>query len=119
MVGCCHGAVTDQWYGIHMVSEGARVVPIQLYEAIVLFGICVLCVYRLWTGKRDNLQLYMIVYGVWRFLIEYARDDYRGTTFISFLTPSQLTAVLMIVGGIALWILRRVRFAETTDDCVE
>ena len=119
MVGCCHGAVTDQWYGIYMVSKGARVVPIQLYEAIVLFGICALCVYRLWTGKRDNLQLYMIVYGVWRFLIEYARDDDRGTTLVSFLTPSQLTAILMILGGIVLWILRRKRFAEKTDDRVE
>ncbi len=119
MVGCCHGAVTDQWYGIYMASAQAKVVPIPLYEALVLFAICGFCVYRLWTGKRDNLQIYMIVYGVWRFLIEYARDDYRGTTFISFLTPSQLTAVLMVVGGVALLIWRRMRFAEKNDESVE
>ena len=41
------------------------------------------------------------MYGVWRFFIEYARGDYRGETFVSFLTPSQLIAVLLIVIGTA------------------
>ena len=44
----------------------------------------------------------MIIYGVWRFFVEYLRNDYRGTTFVSTLTPSQLTALIMIIGGIAL-----------------
>ncbi len=118
MAGCCHGAVTDKWYGIYMVSKQIKVVPIQLFEALVLFAICALCVYRLIKGKRDNLPLYMIVYGVWRFFIEYARTDYRGTTLVSFLTPSQLTAVVMVLGGIALLIVRRVRFAEKNDESV-
>lgn len=116
MAGCCHGAVTDRWYGIYMVAIDAKVVPIQLFEAIVLFAIAALCAYRVWRGGRDNLSLYMIVYGVWRFFIEYARTDYRGTTLVSFLTPSQLTALVMVVGGVGLLILRRTRFAEKNDD---
>ena len=119
MAGCCHGAVTDKWYGIYMVYEGAKVVPIQLYEAIVLFAICAFCVYRLFAGKRDNLQIYMILYGVWRFLIEYARDDYRGTTLVSFLTPSQFIAVLMVIGGVLLLVWRRTRFAEKNHESVD
>ena len=116
MAGCCHGAETDKWYGIYMVSKQIKVVPIQLFEALVLFAIAGLCLWRLWRGQRDNLPLYMIAYGVWRFFIEYARTDYRGTTFISFLTPSQLTALVMIVGGVAVLIVRRMRFAEKNDD---
>ena len=116
MAGCCHGAVTDKWYGIYMVATGTKVVPIQLFEAMILFAIAALCTYRLWKGKRDNLSFYMVIYGIWRFLIEYARDDYRGTTFISFLTPSQLTALLMILGGIALVLLRRFFVSEKNDD---
>ena len=118
MAGCCHGAVTDKWYGIYMVATKSKVVPVQLFEAIILFAIAAFCAYRLWKGKRDNLPLYMIVYGVWRFVIEYARDDYRGTTLISFLTPSQLTALIMIIGGVALLILRRMRFTEKNDEHV-
>ena len=49
----------------------------------------------------------MIAYGAWRFAAEYLRDDYRGTTLVSFLTPSQLTAVLMMLGGVALIFLQK------------
>ena len=46
-----------------------------------------------------NFGLYAVTYGIWRFLIEYARDDYRGS-FIPGLTPSQLWAIVMVVLGI-------------------
>ncbi len=100
--GCCHGKITDAWYGIYMVSENAKVVPTQLFEAIFLFALFGFFMYRIWHGKTYNLFLYMILYGAWRFVIEYARDDYRGTTLVSFLTPSQLTAVIMVLAGAIL-----------------
>lgn len=43
-----------------------------------------------------------VAYGVWRFAIEYLRDDPRGDSGISFLTPSQLSSVLLVVLGVAL-----------------
>ncbi|MBO7309933.1 MAG: prolipoprotein diacylglyceryl transferase [Clostridia bacterium] len=97
--GCCHGKETDMWYGIYMSSIGKRVVPIQLYEAIFLAVLFVYLSYRVLKGKTYNLPIYMTAYGLWRFFIEYARDDYRGYTFTDFLTPSQLTAILMIIGA--------------------
>ncbi len=103
MAGCCHGSETDAWYGIYMSAIGKRVVPLQLYEAVVLFAIFGVLFYRVIKGKTYNLPIYMTVYGIWRFVIEYARDDYRGTTFVSFLTPSQLTALAMIVGAAAVF----------------
>jgi prolipoprotein diacylglyceryltransferase len=39
----------------------------------------------------------MFTYGVWRIFAETLRDDYRGSTFIDFLTPSQLTSIVLIV----------------------
>lgn len=107
MVGCCHGAETDAWYGIYMSAINKRVVPIQLYEAIVLFALFGFFLYRVLRGKTYNLPLYMASYGVWRFVIEYARDDYRGYTFVEFLTPSQLTALLMIAGAVVLFVFER------------
>ena len=107
MAGCCHGKETDAWYGIYMSAVEKKVVPIQLFEALVLFALFSFLVYRVIKGKAFNLPIYMGVYGVWRFLIEYARDDYRGYTFLSFLTPSQLTAVVMIVGAVALFFVER------------
>lgn len=116
MAGCCYGAETDAWYGIYMVALDKRVVPIQLYEAIVLALLFAFFVYRILKKKTYNLQLYMAVYGIWRFLIEYARDDYRGDSFISFLTPSQLTAVFMVVGAVALIFLQKYLMGKANED---
>ena len=108
MAGCCYGAETDAWYGIHMQNIDKKVVPIQLFEALILFALFGLFLYRVLKGRTYNLPLYMAVYGIWRFLIEYARDDYRGYTFISFLTPSQLTAIAMIIGAAILFAVMKI-----------
>ncbi len=105
MAGCCHGRETDAWYGIYMSALGKKVVPLQLYEAVALALLFLLLFYRTFKGKTYNLPLYMSVYGVWRFVLEYVRDDYRGTTFVPFLTPSQLTAVAMVLGAVLLFVL--------------
>jgi prolipoprotein diacylglyceryltransferase len=49
----------------------------------------------------------MMLYGAWRFIIEFFRGDDRGATVVSFLTPSQLIAILMILGSIALFLGER------------
>lgn len=103
MAGCCYGAETEAWYGIYMVNLGKKVVPIQLYEAIFLLLLCALTAWMLIKRKRYGLPVYLSVYGVWRFFIEYARTDYRGETFVSFLTPSQLTSVLLVLAAVVVF----------------
>ena len=62
---------------------------------------------RVLRGRTYNLQLYMVSYGVWRFLIEFLRADYRGKTIVPFLTPSQLIAILLIAGGVVLYYVEK------------
>ncbi len=114
--GCCHGGLTDAWYGVphynvyigDVCYEKANVVPIQLFEGIFLF---VLAGVFFWLYMRSAKQgknrrqtpllpMYMIGYGIWRFVIEFFRADQRGKTVVPFLTPSQLIAVLLVGGGI-------------------
>ena len=120
--GCCHGKETDAWYGVKMLTEDGwkTVVPVQLYEAIVLLvlaGALLWLFFRLTGEKRiPLLPVYGILYGIWRFCIEYARDDDRGATIVAFLSPSQLIAVLLIsvgVGYFALW-YRAKKVADAT-----
>lgn len=103
MAGCCRGAETDAWYGVYFVDENIKAVPIQLFEAIFLFALFGFFCYRIIKNKSCNLPLYMMIYGVWRFFVEFFRDDDRGATIVSFLTPSQLVAILMILGSIGLF----------------
>ena len=105
--GCCHGRLTDAWYGIPLdigALDGVyvKVVPLQLFEALFLFALAAFLI--VWNCKKRGfcVPIYFIAYGAWRFVIEYFRDDDRGATFVSFLTPSQLTAIILILIGGAI-----------------
>ncbi len=106
MAGCCHGA----YYGDEHVfgtiyMDGAKYgwgyyTPTQLYEAIFLFVLA--AVLTILYFKRCNIimSLYLIGYGIWRFIIEYFRADYRG--FGETLYPSQWMSIIFVAGAIAL-----------------
>ena len=101
--GCCHGHVTNEWYGMWNAEIGAKTVPIQMYEAIFLFAISALMIVLLFVFKfKYNMSLYLVSYGIWRFVIEYFRADYRGN-FIPGLSPSQFWSIIMVILGIVIF----------------
>ena len=116
--GCCHGAETDSWVGIpmydHTHKDFINFVPIQLFEALFLFALFGVLVYLLIKRRNEyTASIYLIAYGVWRFVIEFWRDDDRGSIGFDGLSPSQLTAIIMVATGVALiflykFVLKRV-----------
>ena len=104
MVGCCYGAQTDAWYGIYHVDLGCKVVPIQLFEALFLFLLCGVTVVLLVKKIPGAMALYMSAYGVWRFVIEFFRNDDRGSTVVDFMTPSQLVSVILFAGSVIVYV---------------
>ena len=108
MAGCCHGACTTAWYGVYMdipgdgTAEMVKVIPVQLYEAIFLLVLAAVTFLLFWKNKKYLLPVYMITYGLWRFVAEYLRADDRGATVVDFLSPSQFISVLLVSGGLVL-----------------
>ena len=51
---------------------------------------------------KHNLSLYLVSYGIFRFLIEYVRADHRGE-FVAGISPSQFWGIIMVVAGVALY----------------
>lgn len=111
--GCCYGIETGTWLDLSFPiwsSEWEIIgyhkhLPTQLYEAIflfILFGIMSLLVLK--KDFKHNMSIYLIAYGIWRFLIEFVRGDDRGT-FIGNISPSQFWAIIMVLIGVVLWIL--------------
>lgn len=121
MAGCCHGAETNAWYGIYHINLEAKVVPVQLFEALFLFALCGVLAYLAKRKVPGTMAIYMIAYGIWRFFAEYLRTDDRGSTIVDFLTPSQLVSVLLLLGSVpvllySLRMHKRLKQAEVADE---
>jgi len=106
--GCCYGKPTDSFLGVKFPKLPYEVHPTQLYEAAFLFILFAVCSYLvLKKDFKHNLSLYLIAYGVFRFLIEFLRDDDRGE-LVWFISPSQFWSLLMIIAGIVfIFFMRR------------
>lgn len=113
--GCCYGVPTESFLGVvfpyghaHLEFPGESIFPTQLFEAGFLFILFIL-LNKVKSFKNKEVEIYLIGYGVWRFLIEFIRGDDRGvllplfsTEYNVFPTPSQLISFFMIILGIYL-----------------
>ena len=105
--GCCHGKPTNDWCGIYSENAGTTVIPLQLYEAIFLFLLAGFLAFLFFKFRsKDTMAIYLVSYGIWRFIIEFFRADERGS-FIGNLSPSQFWSIVMIVGGTAFFFIYR------------
>ena len=107
--GCCSGIETDAWYGVTFPGELHKEIPTQLFEAIFLFVISAVMILLYFKFHfKYNMTIYLIGYGIWRFLIEFIRGDVeeRGK-FVPGLTPSQFWSILMVIGGVIFFFLYR------------
>ena len=123
--GCCHGKVyaEKRAFTLPLLTISASgnllkteyTVPVQLYEACFLFALGAFLICRVLRKKTYGLPLYLALYGAWRFFIEYARADDRGATIVSFLSPSQFVALILIAAAAAIFYVER-RFTKDGDE---
>ncbi len=118
--GCCHGKPTDSALGMTFLNSGnislkyrtssGRTVPLlptQLYEAIFLFILFAVLSYLLLKFKfKYTMSVYLVLYGIFRFIIEFFRGDSRGA-FLGILSPSQFWSLFMILLGVGVYFLQR------------
>lgn len=103
--GCCYGRPTDAWFGIacadHPSLIGVKVIPTQLFEMIfllVLGGVMALLYFKF--KFNYNFAVYAVTYGIWRFVLEFFRDDDRGQFLGTAVSPSQFWCILMVILGV-------------------
>lgn len=125
--GCCHGAPSDLPWSVcfpagshawaRQVNDGLitpeslislPVHPTQLYSALA--GLLVLAVLLLYSHRDDRspgqvIAVLMLAYALTRWPIEALRSD-EPSVFAG-MTWSQNISVALMVGGAALWMIRR------------
>lgn len=114
MAGCCYGKESP--YGIYLPAVGAKVIPTQLIESIFLFLLFLALCAVLFRTKLNGLSLYLVAYGIFRFVIEFWRADDRGASIIPALSPSQVWSVVLFLIGVASFVVISVRARRKKRD---
>ena len=106
--GCCYGRETDSWFGITFHNSAfapnhVKLIPTQLISSAGNFLFCaLLLLYAKQKPKEGRVaSAYLLLYGTGRFLIEFLRNDYRGS--IGPLSTSQLISIVIVALGAALY----------------
>lgn len=108
--GCCYGKVTTSWIGMEFpeaileYGAGTKVIPTQLIEAganLLVFA------FLMWYARRERrgfmtLFVYLIIYGVERFLIEFLRGDSIRGIFGLFSTSQWISVGLIAVAVVGI-----------------
>ena len=117
--GCCYGKETDSFLGVKFPDLPNPVHATQLYEAAFLFLLFAICFILLMKKDfKHNLSVYLIAYGIFRFCIEFLRDDDRGELFAG-ISPSQFWSVLMVIAGVGVYFLIRWLYKKNTPEVKE
>lgn len=104
LAGCCYGKRTE--FGvIFPKSDPYQVHPTQLYEASFLFLLFVLLNILYKRKKFDGAVclVYIMSYGIGRFIIEYFRGDNRGYLITNLISHSQFISLILIASTILLY----------------
>jgi prolipoprotein diacylglyceryltransferase len=108
--GCCYGLPTDLPWGVDF-GDGVRRHPTQVYEVFFHAGMAAVLWALMRAGALPNrrLKLYLIAYGVYRFLTEFIRPE--PAEWLG-LTLYQWAGLVLIVGLSAQWLAERRKAAE-------
>ncbi len=108
LAGCCYGAHTDLPIGIvfensALAPNGIPLFPTQLVSSAgdFLIALVLILFARKARSAGKVAGLYLILYSVGRFAIEFFRSDARGS--VGALSTSQFIAFFMLAGGLLLF----------------
>lgn len=103
MAGCCHGRETDSAFGVVfpegcLAPAGVKLIPTQLISAVfdIAMAVFLILITKKVRYKGMISGLYLMMYGVGRFIIEFFRGDIdRGN--VGVLSTSQFISIFMVI----------------------
>ena len=124
LVGCCYGLETGEMsqFGLCTYNgacavkylDGAMRLPVPLMETIFLLVLCVVLVliYRKEKRLGTTTGWYLILYAIWRFVIEMFRGDTARGKFGPLYTSQWISFVILLAGVLILVLARRWKKGE-------
>lgn len=121
LAGCCYGRPTDVGWAITFTNPVANsnvgtplnipLHPTQMYDAgaeLLILGVLLLTERKGKPFAGRTFWLYIGLYAISRFIIEYFRGDIQRGTVFGNMSTSQFVSLLLVPAALAmLWFLRR------------
>ena len=110
--GCCYGQETDSAFSITFTNSdfapnGVALIPTQLISSTLdfLLFLFLLLMHRRRKNKAGQCTaLYLICYGIGRFILEFFRGDLiRGS--VGTISTSQFISIFIVLAGVILFVL--------------
>ena len=100
LAGCC--------YGVHLHEFSIFGLTIDIFPVRLLEIVCMIILFFVFRKKviQNRLFWYLACYSIIRFILEFLRGDDRGGLLLNWLTPAQITSVLIWI-GLGVYILIR------------
>ena len=115
--GCCYGMESDSILAVDFPiypsladSPVVSRLPVQLFEAVallLLFVLLLVVYYRFTKHKTLALGVYLIVYPIIRFLLEFLRGDALRGRFLLFSTSQWISLGILAVTGVLLYLMQQ------------
>jgi phosphatidylglycerol:prolipoprotein diacylglycerol transferase len=107
LAGCCYGRITDSVFGVvfpegSLAPAGVKLIPTQLIMSagnFLIAGILLIAATKL-KKRGQILSLYLILYAIGRFAVEFLRNDHRGA--VGVFSTSQFISLFIVTIGIGL-----------------
>lgn len=107
LAGCCYGSETSCSIGIvfhdsPFAPNGVALLPTQIISSLgnFAFALILILIARKRKTKGIVISMYLLLYGVGRFIVEFMRNDPRGS--VGGLSTSQFISLFIVAGGLAL-----------------
>ena len=125
LAGCCYGRETDSIFGIifhdsPIAPNNIKLIPTQIMSSAGNFTIAIMLIIFAQKNKKHGRvgALYLILYSVGRFIVEFFRNDFRGT--IWFMSTSQFISIFILLLGLFMFFKKKpffkIKDQSSSDD---
>lgn len=113
LAGCCYGRETESFLGVtfpegSFAPAGVKLLPTQLFSSagdfLIMFLLLIYSRHQKRTGNTG--ALYLLLYGIGRFLIEFLRSDERGS--VGMLSTSQFISIGIVLAALVLFFRHKI-----------
>lgn len=96
LAGCCYGIELDDYWQLGFVEFDR--VPVQLIEACFEFALFVVfIILESRKSKLYDIKSYLVLYSIFRFIIEFFRGDEARGIWVFGLSTSQMISIIVFV----------------------